>query len=133
MLFIRKTHLTPEIIFDPRKGRLSISGMSSPDNSVAFYQPLLKILNSIKATRGGIKADFKMTMFNTSSAKCIFDILKRLKAMEEQGLRIVINWHYEEDDDDMLECGEDFQDLLDGKFNFVPGFESYNNSVAQAS
>ena len=87
----------------------------------------------IKATRGGIKADFKMTMFNTSSAKCIFDILKRLKAMEEQGLRIVINWHYEEDDDDMLECGEDFQDLLDAKFNFIPGFATYSNSVAQAS
>ncbi len=133
MLFIRKTHLSPEIKFDPRKGRLSISGMSSPDNSMAVYQPLIKILNAIKATRGGIKADFKLSMFNTSSAKCIFDILKRLKALEDQGLRIVINWHYEEEDEDMLECGEDFQDLLDGQFNFIQGFISYRDGVAQAS
>lgn len=130
MLFIRKTHLTPEVVFDPKKGRLSLSGMSSPDNSVAFYQPLLKILNSIRATRGGIKADFKMIMFNTSSAKCIFDILKRLKALEEQGLRIVINWYYEEDDEDMLECGEDFQDLLEANFNFISGLPALTNNVA---
>ncbi|WP_421872076.1 DUF1987 domain-containing protein [Marinoscillum sp.] len=133
MLFIRKTHLTPEIKFDPRKGRLEITGMSSPDNSMAVYQPLLKILNAIKATRGGIKADFKLSMFNTSSAKCIFDILKRLKALEDQGLRIVINWHYEEEDDDMLECGEDFQDLLDAQFNFIESYTSFQQKVAQAS
>ena len=30
-----------------------------------------------------------------------------------------VNWYYEEEDEDMLETGEDIADLLDLDFNFI--------------
>jgi len=51
-------------------------------------------------------------MFNTSSAKCIYEILKKVKSFDKFGTKIRVNWYYEEYDEDMLECGEDFSDLL---------------------
>jgi hypothetical protein len=33
--------------------------------------------------------------------------------MQENGNKVLINWYYEEDDEDMQESGEDFQEIID--------------------
>ena len=43
---------------------------------------------------------------------------KDLSKIEDSGKTITINWYYEEGDDDMMEAGEDYSDLLDLDFNF---------------
>jgi hypothetical protein len=45
--------------------------------------------------------------------------LKRLSKLEANGKELTVNWFYEEGDDDMMEAGEDFCDLLDLDFNFI--------------
>jgi hypothetical protein len=39
--------------------------------------------------------------------------------LKKDGKAIAVNWYYEEDDIDMMETGEDFQDLIDLDFNLV--------------
>lgn len=69
-----------------------------------------------------IRADFYFEYFNTSSAKCIFDLFKVLKDYQRKGCNVIVNWHYDEEDEDMREIGEDYEALLGIEFSFVPTF-----------
>ena len=83
-----------------------------------FYEP---ILETISKHIQGDKVDvrIKMEYFNTSSSKCIYDILKEIKKLENKGKKVMVRWYYDEDDEDMYEAGEDYSDLLDLPFKFI--------------
>ena len=118
-VFIEPTRTTPLINFDPDEGILEMKGRSSPENSIQFYQRVLDNLDEYAASEGlEFTANIAFEYFNTSSSKCLFDIFKRLSKIENSGKKITINWYYEEGDDDMMEAGEDYSDLLDLDFNF---------------
>jgi hypothetical protein len=119
-LIVRPTRITPLVYFDPNRGLLELRGKSSPENAINFYNNLLVALEKY-AMYGSrdITANFKYEYFNTSSSKCIFDIFRRLIKIGEQGHNLNINWYYEEYDDDMLEAGEDYSDLLGVDFNYI--------------
>lgn len=118
-VFIEPTRTTPLINFDPDEGILEMKGRSSPENSIQFYQRVLDNLDEYAASdKQEFTANIAFEYFNTSSSKCLFDIFKRLSKIESNGKTITINWYYEEGDDDMMEAGEDYSDLLDLDFNF---------------
>ncbi len=119
-IFIEPTRVTPLINFDPDEGILEIKGRSSPENSIQFYQTLMDALDAY-ATQGqnALTANIAFEYFNTSSSKCLFDVFKKLSRISDNGKDLTINWFYEEDDEDMMEAGEDYSDLLDLQFNFL--------------
>ncbi len=119
-LIIRPTRITPLVYFDPNRGLLELRGRSSPENAINFYHKLLTALDKY-STFGNrdITANFKYEYFNTSSSKCVFDVFKKLLKIRESGHSININWYYEEMDEDMLEAGEDYSDLLGVEFNYI--------------
>lgn len=115
---IYPTRNTPAVLLDADKGVFKIYGRSSPENSIQFYDPLKEVIaNKISGDRFDVR--IKMEYFNTSSSKCIYDLLKEIKALEKKGKEVIVRWYYEEDDEDMLEAGEDYSDLLDLPFRFV--------------
>ncbi len=61
----------------------------------------------------------QLEYFNTSSSKCILDVFKRLESIVNNGHDVIINWHYEEDDEDMLEAGEDYQSIIKVPFKMI--------------
>ena len=93
-------------------------GRSSPENSLQFYEPILEALSSDFAAEK-VDVRIKMEYFNTSSSKCIYDVLKELKRLEGKGKDVIVRWYYDEDDEDMMEAGEDYSDLLDLHFKFI--------------
>lgn len=110
---IEESSKTPSICMDPEKGLIEIKGRSIPENSIEFYKPLIEWLTEysdqeMKNTQVNIQLEY----FNTSSSKCILDIFKRLEAMYRKGWPVEIYWHYDEDDEDMYESGEDYQSIL---------------------
>ncbi|MEP4533691.1 MAG: DUF1987 domain-containing protein [Cyclobacteriaceae bacterium] len=118
-LFIEPTRVTPLVSFDPEVSLLEIKGRSSPENSILFYEKVLSVIDSfIESDSEGLTANFSFEYFNTSSSKCLFDVFRRLAKLEESGKTLTINWFYEEDDEDMMEAGEDYADLLDLEINF---------------
>lgn len=118
-IFIEPTRTTPQISFDPDQGVLEMKGRSSPENSIQFYQRILDNLDEYaNSDAEEFTTNIAFEYFNTSSSKCIFDIFKRLSRIESSGKKITINWYFEEGDDDMMEAGEDYSDLLDLEFNF---------------
>ena len=93
-------------------------GRSSPENSLGFYEPIRTSLSQDMKT-DTLDIRIKMEYFNTSSSKCLYDIFKEIKYLSDQGKEVNVRWYYEQDDEDMMEAGEDYSDLLDLPFVFV--------------
>ncbi len=117
---IEPTRTTPLIRFDPDEGILEMKGRSSPENSIQFYQVVLDSLDRFARAGGdNFTANIAFEYFNTSTSKCLFDIFKRINKIGNSGKETTINWYYEEGDDDMMEAGEDYSDILELDFNFI--------------
>jgi hypothetical protein len=117
---IEGTRNTPWVMYDGTLGILEIKGISSPESSINFYNKILNQLDILSATViPSFQFNVELTYFNTSSAKCLFDIFKKLIKLSQNSTNVVINWYYEEGDEDMLESGEDFADITSLKFNFI--------------
>ena len=85
-----------------------------------FYQKIIENLDEFaESDQEEFTANFSFEYFNTSSSKCLFDVFKRLSRIEESGKELIINWYYEEDDEDMLEAGEDYQAIIDLPVNMI--------------
>ena len=119
-IFLEPSRVTPLVNFDPEEGILEMKGRSSPENSIQFYQKIIQNLGMFAENgEGDFTANFAFEYFNTSSSKCLFDIFKRLVRIRDSGKILIVNWFFEEDDEDMMEAGEDYSDLLDLEFNFI--------------
>lgn len=111
---------TPTIEFNSGTGNLLIRGRSIPENSIEFYKSLIEALESYKDnSQANTKVDIQLEYFNTSSSKCILDVFKKLEAINSGNSEVVINWYYEEDDEDMLEAGEDYQAIINIPFKMI--------------
>ena len=111
---------TPTIEFNSEKGYLLVRGRSIPENSIEFYKSLIEALEAYNTnSQPNTKVDVQLEYFNTSSSKCILDVFKKLEAINAGSSNVVINWYYEEDDEDMLEAGEDYQAIINVPFKMV--------------
>ena len=118
VIVIESTPKTPSIKFDSKQGKLEIKGRSIPENSVEFYKPLVESLERYSSSPAApTQVDIQLEYFNTASSKCILDVLKRLEGIHRNGNQVIINWFYEEDDEDMREAGEDYQAIVNLTFN----------------
>ena len=123
-LKIESTTFTPEISFDVENNKLSFLKVSKPANAITFYKPVFDFIESFEKVRVKSKiakelvVDFKFDYFNTATAKVIYELLKKFKHIQEQGVDVIINWYYHPEDDDLLEEGEIMSEALDLNFNF---------------
>lgn len=124
-LKLELTDNTPKIVLDHTKHELEFEGDSRPEDVQKFFQPVMDWLNDYEgyvqsAGEVTLNANFKLEYFNSSSAKYIMDIILKLGKIAEAGnVTLNINWYYDEMDEDMLDAGEEFEDMLDVEFNFV--------------
>ena len=119
-IFIEGTPKTPNVSFDGEKGALLLKGRSIPENSIEFYKPLVDWLDNYSGTpQPKTVCDVQLEYFNTSSSKCLLDLFKKMENMNSNGNEIIINWYYEEDDEDMLEAGEDYQSIINVPFKMI--------------
>jgi hypothetical protein len=113
-LTIEMTPKTPLIQFNAGIGRLEFQGRSIPENSIEFYTPVFDWMDKYALSpQGETQVKIQLEYFNTSSSKCLLDIFKKLQNLHSSGKsNVSINWYYEEDDEDMLEAGEDYQAII---------------------
>lgn len=117
---IEGTPKTPTVKFDAEQGIIEIKGRSIPENSIEFYKPLVDWLEDYKGSPlPKTKVNIQLEYFNTSSSKCILDVFKKLEAIHKSKNEVEINWYYEEDDEDMLEAGEDYESIIRIPFKMI--------------
>jgi hypothetical protein len=119
-LVIDGTQKTPSVNFDAAKGVIEIKGRSIPENSIEFYKPLVEWLEKYKISpTTQTQVNVQLEYFNTSSSKCILDLFKKLEDIAKAKNDVIINWYYEEDDEDMLEAGEDYESIIKVPFKMI--------------
>jgi hypothetical protein len=108
---IEATERSPRVLIDPPSGCIEFEGESYPENVVDFFGPVLRELRAFlrDAQSMGIEVNFKLNYFNSSSAKVIFNIIDMLDRAATMN-QVHIRWYADEDDDVMLEFGEDLQE-----------------------
>lgn len=116
-LKIQATDETPSVILDPENNVFEFSGKSLPEDVTSFYSPVLNWLDEYcKTPKPKSRFDFKLVYFNTASSKLILDILFKLENIHQSGTEVMIRWHYEEEDEDMKEAGQEYCDLVEVPF-----------------
>ncbi len=122
-LIINDSIKTPSISFAGANGLLEIKGKSIPENSLEFYRPVFEWLDSYSQSPApSTKFKVALEYFNTSSSKCLLDILRRLETLNGSGKsNVQVEWYYDSDDEDMLEAGEDYKAIVKLPFDLKPG------------
>jgi len=108
-LYVAPTPSSPEVDFNFEQHRLSLRGESYPENAAAFYGELLKQMRSYLAgcTQQRIVMNIALAYFNSSSTKMLFNLIEALDEAVSAGNEVVLNWFHDEEDDTILEFGEE--------------------------
>ena len=117
---IAGTDDTPNVHLDKDNGIFELSGRSLPEDVTMFYQQLLDWVDEYaQSPNEKTVFNFKLEYFNTASSKVILDILLKFEEIVENGHDVVIKWFYNEDEEDMLEAGEEYADIVEIPFDYV--------------
>ncbi len=120
ILKIESTEDSPQIVLDRESNILEISGRSLPEDVNTFYEPMMSWIEEYARDPLDVTVfSFKFTYFNTASSKIILDILTRFEEMIEEGHEVMVRWHYPEEDEDMLEAGEEYSEMVDVPFEMI--------------
>lgn len=115
-LFVEATDYLPLIDFD-LDGRLKLEGKSIPEDAAKIYNPLIEFIDEL-ATEN-VVFDINLIYFNTATSKKLMEMLRHLDANNKVG-HILINWHFEEGDEDSVEMAEIFEEsLLRADFRYL--------------
>lgn len=116
---IKGTDDTPNVTLDAGAGIFEFSGKSMPEDVATFYQPILDWIEQYAETPNSkTNVQFKLDYFNTASSKMILDIMMRFEEINQAGHEVLINWYYMDDDEDMLEAGQEYADIVEVPFEF---------------
>ena len=130
-LHLDPTQNTPFINCDSKTYIITIDGESRPENVRAFYSSLFEWLEnfekliyyavSLSANEKQIELNFKLEYFNSSSLKVFMEIIDKLQKIEKGSdkIKLVINWYYDEDDEDILDSGKEFEKMTGARMNFI--------------
>jgi hypothetical protein len=119
-LTIKGTEDSPQVTLDLNANILELSGRSLPEDVNTFYEPVLDWIEEYsKNPLPNTVFNFKLTYFNTASSKVILDILTQFEEMTEEGHQVLVRWHYPDEDEDMMEAGEEYADMVEVPFELV--------------
>lgn len=117
-LLIQGTDSLPTVSFKA-SGELKITGRALPEDAAKFFSPLINWIHDYDLDFVNIEVN--LDYFNTSVSKQLLDLFKTID--NKKGILTVdVKWMYEEGDEEMLESGEIYQELLT-RFKFT--FQKY--------
>ena len=106
---------TPVISIDTDIGLVSIKGIMIPENPISHFEIFSSQIHDLYEQMKCLKLEFELEYFNTASAKYLYDLLKSLK--DKNNIEVI--WRYEEDDEDILETGKEYESLTGLQFTFI--------------
>jgi Domain of unknown function (DUF1987). len=120
-LFIKETKSTPLVDFNASDHTLVIKGQSYPEDSFAFFKPLLEWLKDYLSNKVGEEVCLQVTLSytNTSSSKCIMMILDLLEEAYERGVLTKLEWTCNEHNEYEQECAEEFKEDYTFPFEII--------------
>ena len=112
-LYLAATADSPEVDFRFDTHELALKGESYPENAAAFYGSIIRQLHDYLASCNEgitITVDVALIYFNSSSTKMLFAFFEALNTAATRGVHVVLNWHYEPEDDTIGDFGSELRD-----------------------
>lgn len=120
-LVLAKTKNTLSVNFDANSGVLELSGSSYPENTTEFFRPLIDwIQKYFLNVTGKLTLNIKIDYLNSSSIKYLSDMIDKLENYHKSGGAVELNWYYKEDDEDIMEMGEEIKEDVSFTFTIIP-------------
>jgi SiaC family regulatory phosphoprotein len=117
---IPRTVSTPQVSFEPVGRKMEISGDSYPENSFQFYAPITRwIKEKLAEEAGGLHLDINVSYMNSSSTKCMLDLLDLLEDAHGRGGDVKITWRYDKENPRSLDLAEEFREEVTLPFLIV--------------
>jgi hypothetical protein len=120
-LIIIGTNEYPTIILDKEKKIFEITGQSLPEEAISFYTPVIDWFEQYNTEPlDETILSLQLEYCNSSSTKALADVMEVLEDLYKTGKKVEIHWLFVEDDDDMLEVGKEFEEIIRVPFRFIP-------------
>jgi hypothetical protein len=118
---ISPTKNTSEVILDP-KGTIKLTGRLIPENAENFFNPIEDWLNEYFKNPADITTvEIRLEYINSAGTMYLHDIIHKITYihLQKNTNKFIINWHYKDEDEDMLETGRFFSSDLNVPFNYI--------------
>ncbi|WP_438447220.1 DUF1987 domain-containing protein [Gorillibacterium sp. sgz5001074] len=121
-LHLTATKSTPEVWFEPESNILRFLGQSYPENAFKFYEPIFGWVDEClkQLEDQALTIEMQLPYINTSSTKCIMMMLEKFDEAHSEGKRVALNWYYDPENENELECAEEFKEDLSLPFRIIP-------------
>jgi hypothetical protein len=127
-IILEATSNSPLVFFQPN-GHLKLEGRSIPEDVFKLFNPMIEFAQDLKVD--DLKFDVNLEYFNTASSKKLMELFKTIDANNKIG-KILINWYFEEGDEDSAEMAEIYEEnLLRSEFRYheYAETEAQNNLI----
>jgi len=116
-----KTASTPFVLIDEEKGYMRMEGRCFHEKAADFFMDINEWLDSwLLSDFGSFTFDCAMEYFNSSTTKLLHNMFLKMDKRVCAEKKIIVNWITTEDNEIMVECGEDFrEDVSNLEFNIV--------------
>ncbi len=119
LVTLEGTRKTPDVTLDPA-GKIKLGGRSIPEDASKFFSAIIAwVVEYASSPKDTTRVDIALEYFNSGSAKYVMQILRELSEIKLNGKELIVNWYYEEGDDDILERGEYYASILNLDINFI--------------
>ncbi|MBN1117493.1 MAG: DUF1987 domain-containing protein [Bacteroidales bacterium] len=113
-----KTSNTPWVYLNPETGVFKMEGRAIPENPGDFFDPILSWLNEyFRAPAQNTSFDINLDYVNSGSSKYLLGLFRVFKKNYLAGVKLEVNWFFEEDDEAIESLGEHYHSLLSIPFN----------------
>lgn len=120
-LFIQERDFIPGITLDKNKGLFEITGKACPENMEEFYEPVFFWLDEYAENPNDVTTfKVKLIYYNTASSKALLKILQKLEQLSKKNYKVNVEWYYDTEDEELLIAGEDYSELIQLNFKFIP-------------
>ena len=110
---------TPEFILRP-DGIIKITGRSMIENISQFSEEIEDWIDKYICDPADLTCvDIYLEYLNTNNLKFFTSLLMKIESVKLKNKKYMINWYYEDGDEDMIEKGDYISSVLDVPFNLI--------------
>ncbi len=117
---VEGTEDQPDVLMDADLSVFQLIGNSTPEDVNSVYGPIEEWLSASGAHLDNCQCKMFFRYLSSSSHHKVFNLLRILNNMYNQGRKLSVEWAYEKIDEDMLRLGLDFASILEIPFEFSP-------------
>lgn len=115
-IHIESTKSSPAVAYDASGKVLKIEGQSYPEYALKFYDPVFNWIKNSFDTDSSLTVEIYLSYMNTSSSRCIMEIVDILEEAFEKGKKASIRWIYDQENEYALEMAEEFKEGMNLPF-----------------